>query len=92
MVVKVNNLWQHQLISLSREGHNDKDIFDAIRSSLHGKAGSIMVRLGTDATVTDILENMNSVLVTLTLRLMCWLHSMAHAKDQKKLWLTGVAD
>ena len=48
MVVKVKNLWQHQLISLSKEGHNDKDIFDAIRSSLHGKAGNIVVRLGTD--------------------------------------------
>ena len=53
------DLWQHQLISLIKEGHNDKDIFDAIRSSLHGKAGNIMVRLGTD--VTDILEKMNSV-------------------------------
>ena len=55
------DLWQHQLISLIKEGHNDKDFFDAIRSSLLGKAGNFIVRLGTDATVTDILEKMNSV-------------------------------
>lgn len=55
------DLWKHQLTSLQREGHPTKDIFDAIRSSLHGKAGHIMVRLGTDATVADILKKMNSV-------------------------------
>ena len=38
-----------------------RKIFDAIRSSLHGKAGSIAVRLGTEASITDILKKMDSV-------------------------------
>ena len=38
-----------------------RKIFDAIRSSLHGKAGSIVVRLGTEASITDILKKMDSV-------------------------------
>ena len=55
------DLWRHQVHSLIKEKHPEKDIFDAIRSLLHGKAGSIVVRLGTEASITDILKNMNSV-------------------------------
>ena len=55
------DLWRHQLHSLIKEKHPEKDIFDAIRSLLHGKAGSIVVRLGTEASITDILEKMDSV-------------------------------
>ena len=36
-------------------------IFDAIRSSLHGKAGSIVVCLGTETSIADILKKMDSV-------------------------------
>ena len=50
------DLWRHQVHSLIKENHREKDIFDAIRSSLHGKAGSIIVRLGTEASITDILK------------------------------------
>ena len=49
------DLCRHQLTSLIKAGHTDKDIFDAIRSPLHGKAGNVIVRLGTEATVQDIL-------------------------------------
>jgi hypothetical protein len=44
-----------------KEKHQEKDIFDAIRASLTGKAGAIMARLGTDATVKDLLDKMDSV-------------------------------
>ena len=54
-------MWRHQFHSLSKEKHPEKDIFDAIRSSLHGKAGSIVVRLVTEASITDILKKMDSV-------------------------------
>ena len=54
-------MWRHQAHSLIKEKQLEKDIFDAIRSSLHGKAGSIVVRLGTEASITDILKKMDSV-------------------------------
>ena len=52
---------EHQVHSLIKEKHPEKDIFNAIRSSLHGKAGSIVVRLGTEASITDILKKMDRV-------------------------------
>jgi hypothetical protein len=55
------DLWRHQLMSLIKEKHRPEDIADAIRSSLHGRAGSIAARLGTDASVTDILQKMDSI-------------------------------
>ena len=49
------------MTSLIKAGHTDKDFFDAIRSPLHGKAGNVIVRLGTESTVQDILQKRNSI-------------------------------
>ncbi|XP_070198734.1 paraneoplastic antigen Ma3-like [Littorina saxatilis] len=54
-------LWKHQLTCLQRENHSDKDMFDAVRSSLQGKAAHILVRLGPGASISDILNKMDSV-------------------------------
>ena len=44
-----------------KENQSSKDIFDAIRSSLHGKSGDIVARLGTDTTVAAVLAKMDSI-------------------------------
>ena len=49
------------MTSLVKEGHTDKDIFDAIRSSFHGKAGNIIVGLGIEDTVQGIFQKWNSI-------------------------------
>ena len=36
-------------------------MFDKIRSSLHGKAGSFAVCFGTETSITDKLKKMDSV-------------------------------
>ena len=53
-------MWRHQLTSLVKV-HTDKDIFDAIRSSFHGKAGNIIVGLGIENTVQGIFQKWNSI-------------------------------
>ena len=55
------DLWRHQVHSLIKEKHPEKGIFDAIRLSLHGKASSIVVRLGAEASITDMLKKMDSI-------------------------------
>jgi hypothetical protein len=55
------DLWRHQLLSLRQEGHQPRDIADAIRSSLTGKAGTLLISLGPDATVDNILDKLDSV-------------------------------
>ncbi|XP_076470830.1 uncharacterized protein LOC143300785 [Babylonia areolata] len=55
------DLWRHQLLSLHRENHSSQDIADAIRASLQGKAGSLLVSLGPDATVDEILTKLDSI-------------------------------
>ncbi|XP_076463957.1 uncharacterized protein LOC143296081 [Babylonia areolata] len=54
-------LWRHQLLSLRRENHSSQDIADAIRASLQCKAGSLLVSLGPDATVDEILTKLDSI-------------------------------
>ena len=54
-------MWPHQLTSPLKEGHTDKGIFDAIRSSFHGKAANIIVGLGIEDTVKDIFQKRNSI-------------------------------
>lgn len=54
-------LWRHQVTCLQQEQHSSRDIKDAIRSSLQGKAGGVLVRLGAEATVTEILKKMDTV-------------------------------
>ena len=49
------------MTSLVKEGHTDKDIFDAIISSFHGKAGNIIVGLGIEDTVQGIFQKWNSI-------------------------------
>ena len=53
-------LWRHQLRSMS-EKHSVLDIEDAIRSSLHGKAGDIVAQLGTSVSVEGIIKKMDSI-------------------------------
>nr|KAG5714406.1 hypothetical protein BaRGS_006852 [Batillaria attramentaria] len=55
------SLWRYQLLSLQREGHTEKDIKDAIRASLHGKAGYVVVRMGTGVTIQEIVAKMDSI-------------------------------
>lgn len=55
------DLWRFQLLSLIKEKHHDKDIFDAIRASLHGKAGAIVARLGAEASLDQIIKKMDSI-------------------------------
>ena len=54
-------LWRHQLQSLIEEGHPEKDIHDAVRASIHGKAGNVIVALGTNPSIHVILKKMDSV-------------------------------
>nr|KAG5689741.1 hypothetical protein BaRGS_009775 [Batillaria attramentaria] len=54
-------LWRHQLTSLLTENHTERDIKDAIRASLHGKAGLVTVRMGPDVTISDIIAKMDSI-------------------------------
>jgi hypothetical protein len=55
------DLWRYQLLSLKNEKHRPEDIADAIRASLQGKAGGIVARLGTDVSVEQILQKMDSI-------------------------------
>lgn len=54
-------LWRYQLRSLVEEGHRERDIQDAIRASIHGKAGHVLISLGTSSSVTTIMKKMDSV-------------------------------
>nr|KAG5687934.1 hypothetical protein BaRGS_021642 [Batillaria attramentaria] len=54
-------LWRQQLLSLENEGHSERDIRDAIRASLHGKAGQVAALLSPDASPADIRAKLDSI-------------------------------
>ncbi|XP_076453453.1 paraneoplastic antigen-like protein 5 [Babylonia areolata] len=49
-------VWRHQLSSLIANRYSEKEVSNAIRSSLHGQAGRVLIRMGTDASVSDIIK------------------------------------
>jgi hypothetical protein len=53
-------LWRHQLMCL-RPHYSAQDVADVIRSSLHGKAGELLITLGPSASVDDIVAKLDSV-------------------------------
>ncbi|XP_076470832.1 uncharacterized protein LOC143300787 [Babylonia areolata] len=54
-------VWRHQLSSLISNRYPEKEVSNAIRSSLHGQAGRVLIRMGTDASVSDIIKKMDSI-------------------------------
>jgi hypothetical protein len=53
-------LWRHQLMCL-RPHHSAQDVADVIRSSLHGKAGELLITFGPSAFVDNIVAKLDSV-------------------------------
>lgn len=55
------DLWKHEILSLRAEGHDERIIQEAIRRSLRGEAARVSMRLGTNASVKEILHKFDSV-------------------------------
>jgi hypothetical protein len=54
-------IWRHQVVSLMESGHPVNEIFNAVRSSLLGQAAKILARMGTQVTLQDIVDQMDSI-------------------------------
>lgn len=55
------DLWKYEVMCLNKEKHSQDAILQAIRMSLKGEAGRVLMRLGPKATVDSIVRKMNSV-------------------------------
>ncbi|KAK3082399.1 hypothetical protein FSP39_014224 [Pinctada imbricata] len=58
------DLWRYEIDCLILEKYSEASIAQAIRRSLRGDAGKVAMRLGPEATVSQILEKMESVFGT----------------------------
>lgn len=58
------DLWRYEVDCLIKERYKEESIAQSIRRSLRGDAGKVAMRLGPGATVTQILDNMESVFGT----------------------------
>jgi outer membrane murein-binding lipoprotein Lpp len=55
------DLWLYEVRCLKHQGYKDSAILEAIRRSLKGEAARTVMRLGTEATLTVILDKLESV-------------------------------
>ena len=55
------NVWRHQLNSLKGEQHTDRDICDAIRSSLQVQAAGVLDRMDGSPSIKAIFSKMDSI-------------------------------
>ncbi|KAK3088739.1 hypothetical protein FSP39_023163 [Pinctada imbricata] len=55
------DLWKYEVECLVREKYTEEIIAHSIRRSLRGEAGRIAMRLGSHASVTEILEKFESI-------------------------------
>ena len=58
------DLWRYEVECLIHEKYKEEIIAQSIRRSLRGDAGKVAMRLGPEATITQILEKMESVFGT----------------------------
>ncbi|VDI03961.1 Hypothetical predicted protein [Mytilus galloprovincialis] len=55
-------LWKYEVLGLMKDKiHSEEAIIQAIRRALRGEAGLVAMRLGTDASLTEIMSKMESV-------------------------------
>lgn len=54
-------LWKYELQCLIQESRTDSVVLQAIRTSLKGEAGKVIMRLGPTATTRDIISKMDSI-------------------------------
>lgn len=59
------DLWRYEVDCLIKEKYKEESIAQSIRRSLRGDAGKVAMRLGSGATVTQILDKMESVFGTI---------------------------
>lgn len=57
----VYDQWRYEVSCLVEEGYTQKDIAEAIRRSVRGEPSRVLMRLGTTATVIEILQKFDSV-------------------------------
>ncbi|CAC5366242.1 unnamed protein product [Mytilus coruscus] len=55
------DLWRYQVACLIKENYRHEIIAQAIRRSVHGTASRIVMRLGVEATVDDVIDRMDSI-------------------------------
>ena len=55
------DLWKYKVQCLLKDNYSEPVIFQSIRRSLKGEASRIVMLLGHDATITDILDKFESV-------------------------------
>ena len=58
------DLWRYEVECLRKEKYSDSVIAQSIRRSLRGDAGRVVMRLGPEATIQEMLEKMESVFGT----------------------------
>lgn len=58
------DLWRYEVDCLIKEKYAEGVIAQAIRRSLKGEAGSVLMRIGPDATICQILDKMESIFGT----------------------------
>ena len=55
------DLWKYQVECLHKENHSESVIARAIRNSVKGEAARVIMRLGSDASVVDIVYKLESI-------------------------------
>lgn len=56
------DVWSHEVKCLQREGvHSEENILECIRRNVKGEAARVVMRLGVEASVDDILSKMDSL-------------------------------
>ncbi|VDI70610.1 Hypothetical predicted protein [Mytilus galloprovincialis] len=55
------DLWRYQVACLIKENYRHEIISQAIRRSVHGEASRIVMRLGVEATVDDVIDRMDCI-------------------------------
>ncbi|XP_063438199.1 uncharacterized protein LOC134719148 [Mytilus trossulus] len=55
------DLWRYQVACLIKENYRHEIIAQAIRRSVHGEASRIVMRLGVEATVDDVIDRMDCI-------------------------------
>ncbi|KAK7490430.1 hypothetical protein BaRGS_00018409 [Batillaria attramentaria] len=55
------DLWKYEVNSLLQAGTRRSDLMDAVRRSLRGEAARVAMRLGTGATLEDLLAKFDSI-------------------------------
>ena len=85
-------LWKFEMECLVKEQYKESVVRQSIRRSLKGDAGKVVMRLGTEAKVAEILENMESVYGTIEREKPSWRSSTVRVKRKVRTAWPGAVD